>query len=86
MVDDGDFGDTYNYSPPRTAPVVDRPESVIVTVLERGPVRALVELTAHYRWPERVSEVSSTRVGSVTAEVTTAIELRADERIVRVRT
>ncbi len=86
LVDGGDFGDTYNYSPPRHDTLIDRPESVIVTVRERGPVRAVVEVLATYRWPERVNEASSTRVGSVTAEVTTAVELRAEEPIVRVRT
>ncbi|MGB7050522.1 MAG: hypothetical protein WBG41_03035, partial [Acidimicrobiales bacterium] len=86
LVDGGDFGDTYNYSPPLYDTLIDHPESVVVTVRERGPVRAVVELLATYRWPERVNAASSTRVGSVTAEVTTAIELRAEEPIVRVRT
>ncbi len=86
LVDGGDFGDTYNYSPPLHDTLIDHPESVVVTVRERGPVRAVVELLATYRWPERVNAASSTRVGSVTAEVTTAIELRAEEPIVRVRT
>jgi glycosyl hydrolase family 38/alpha mannosidase-like protein len=86
LVDDGDFGDTYNYSPPRHDQVVDVPDAVTLRVMERGPVRALVEVTATYTWPERVDEASSTRVGSVAVDVVTAIEVRANEPIVRVRT
>jgi hypothetical protein len=86
LVDGGDFGDTYNYSPPRRDTLVDRPESVVVTVAERGPVRAVVEIRAAYRWPERVEQASSSRVGSVAAEVTTALEVRADDPLVRVHT
>ena len=86
LVDGGDFGDTYNYSPPVRDTVVDRPEKVAVTVTERGPVRAIVEVAATYRWPERVDEAKSARVGAVPVEVTTTIEVRADEPMVRVRT
>ena len=37
LVDGGDYGDTYNYSPPTTTPWSTRPDSVSVTVGERGP-------------------------------------------------
>ena len=40
LVDGGDHGDTYNYSPPTHDTVVDTPTSVDVTAGERGPVRA----------------------------------------------
>ncbi len=40
LVDDGDSGDTYNYSPPAKDRLVDAPTSVTVRVLERGPLRA----------------------------------------------
>ncbi len=86
LVDGGDFGDTYNYSPPRRDTIIERPESVAVTVVERGPVRAVVEIDTTYHWPERVDEPHSERVGSVAVDVRTALEVRADEPIVRVRT
>ena len=42
FVDGGDGGDTYNYSPPATDTVVDRPESVTISIEESGPVRARI--------------------------------------------
>ncbi len=40
LVDGGDLGDSYNYSPPRTDSLVEAPEAVSVSVGLRGPVRA----------------------------------------------
>ena len=40
LVDGGDHGDTYNYSPPATDTLVDPPDSVTLAVGDRGPVRA----------------------------------------------
>ncbi len=37
LVDGGDGGDTYNYSPPTEDVVIDRPDSVTVTTTEDGP-------------------------------------------------
>ncbi len=51
LVDGGDGGDTYNYSPPREDVVIDTPESVTLTTTETGPVRARLQITATYRWP-----------------------------------
>ena len=42
LVDGGDHGDSYNYSPPAGDRIVDTPDSVSVTVAERGPVRAVI--------------------------------------------
>ena len=39
LVDDGDAGDTYNYSPPADDTVVDTPSDVRVEVEEAGPLR-----------------------------------------------
>ena len=86
LVDGGDHGDTYNYSPPTTDTVVDTPSSVTVTVGETGPVRATVDVVATYEWPEYVDGGTHARAGSRTVEVTTTLELRADEPAVRVRT
>ena len=86
LVDGGDHGDSYNYSPPAGDRVVDRPDSVAVAVTDRGPVRAVVAVTARYTWPDHVDGATRSRTGEVTAEVVTELELRADERIVRVTT
>jgi hypothetical protein len=84
LVDDGDHGDTYNYSPPDHDLVVDVPTSVSVTLVEAGPLRGRLVVTRTYTWPERV--VDRARAGEVATAVTTTIEVRAGERLVRVTT
>jgi alpha-mannosidase len=59
---------------------------VSVTVGDRGPVRAVVSVVAHYSWPDHVDGMSRARTGEVGVDVTTDLELRADERVVRVTT
>jgi mannosylglycerate hydrolase len=86
LVDSGDFGDTYNYSPPAVDRVVDVPDSVQVTVGERGPVRATATITSVFDWPDRVDEATRSRTGSHPVTVETTLEIRADEEVVRVRT
>ncbi len=86
LVDGGDLGDSYNFSPPAADRLVDAPEGVRVTVMERGPVRARVAIDARYRWPDRVDGGSQRRVGEHEVDVTTVVELRADETAVRVET
>jgi len=86
LVDGGDLGDSYNYSPPRSDSLVSAPESVTVAVGERGPVRASAVVTATYRWPDHVDGSSQTRTGEQSVEVVTTVEIRADERPVRVTT
>ena len=51
LVDGGDGGDTYNYSPPDRDLVIDRPDAVRVSLLEAGPVRARVLIETDYSWP-----------------------------------
>jgi alpha-mannosidase len=84
LVDDGDAGDTYNWSPPDGDLVVDRPTSVTVTVEEAGPVRARLRVDALYRLPRAVE--GQARVGEVAIPVQTVLELRAGEDLVRVTT
>jgi mannosylglycerate hydrolase len=84
LVDDGDDGDTYNYSPPEHDAVVDRPVDVEVTILESGPVRGRLRVTRRFLWPERV--VNGARVGEHAVSVVTVLELRAGEDVVRVET
>jgi hypothetical protein len=86
LVDSGDQGDTYNYSPPAQDLVVDVPESTELSICEQGPVRAVVNVRRTYRWPERVDDATLARVGEREVVVDSEIELRAGERFVRVRT
>ncbi len=90
LVDGGDGGDTYNYSPPAADRIVERPEAVRVEVLEHGPVRARVRVEADYLWPTHAEgdERSCSARSDTTAPVTvsTVLELRTGERFCRVRT
>jgi mannosylglycerate hydrolase len=86
VVDGGDFGDSYNYSPPAHDLLVDTPAAVTLEVTERGPVRARVVVTALFRWPDHVDAISQRREGEQSAEVSTTLELRADEPALRVTT
>ena len=86
LVDDGDHGDTYNYSPPSNDTVVDAPVSVVLVGGDSGPVRATVDIVSAYTWPEYVDGDTHARAGSKDVTVTTTLELRADEPVVRVRT
>lgn len=86
LVDDGEAGDTYNYCPPPVDRVVDSPDSVAVTVLEDGPVRAKVAIDRTYTWPARLDDATGTRVGERETVVRTIVELHAGERLVRLTT
>jgi mannosylglycerate hydrolase len=86
LVDGGDLGDSYNYSPPRQDSFVDTPHAVAVRVDERGPVRARVCITSTYEWPDHVDGSSQARVGGHQVDVDTMVEVRADEATVRVTT
>ena len=86
LVDGGDLGDSYNYSPRGGTRLVETPESVSVRVIETGPVRASAAVTASYIWPDHVDGSSQARVGEHRVEVETVLELRADEPVVRVTT
>lgn len=84
LVDDGDEGDTYNYSPPAHQQVVDRPDVVRIEIVESGPLRGRIDVHQQFRWPVEI--VDGSRVGSESVEVTTTLELRAGESLVRVTT
>jgi alpha-mannosidase len=70
LVDGGDAGDTYNWCPPHHDVEIDRPDTVTVTVLSTGPVRAELRIDARYRWPEsstperRADELTAVRVAT----------------------
>ncbi|HUQ40291.1 MAG TPA: glycoside hydrolase family 38 C-terminal domain-containing protein, partial [Acidimicrobiales bacterium] len=87
LVDDGDHGDTYNYSPPATDTVVDTPDAVTVEALEDGPMRARIAIRAIYTWPEKVAgRTDASRHGERTVHVETTLEVQAGEPFVRVHT
>jgi hypothetical protein len=86
LVDGGDLGDSYNYSPPRADSIVDTPSAVMVTLTETGPVRARATIVATYSWPDHVDGGSGARLGEHSVDITTEIELRADDPAVRVTT
>jgi hypothetical protein len=86
LVDDGEAGDTYNYCPPRVDRVVDTPDDVRVSVIERGPVRAVVAIDRTFTWPASLDDASGERVGAVPVEVRTRLELHAGESLVRLTT
>ena len=80
IVRGGDVGDTYNWCPPDDDIEIDTPVAVDVNVVERGPLRGRVQILATYRWPERDGG------DAIDVVVTTTLELRAGERIIRVDT
>jgi mannosylglycerate hydrolase len=88
LVDGGDGGDTYNYSPPDVDTVIDRPDAVRIEVVEPGPVRARITIESDYSWPAyAVGDVRSCSRRSGETEhstVRTTLELRPGERFLRV--
>ncbi|MGI8686162.1 MAG: alpha-mannosidase, partial [Acidimicrobiales bacterium] len=86
LVDGGDHGDTYNWSPPDHDAIVDHPDDVAVDVLEPGPLRGRLLVRRTFTWPERIDDHARARIGRRTVEVTTVVEVRAGEPLVRVHT
>jgi alpha-mannosidase len=88
LVDGGDGGDTYSYSPPARDRVVDHPAEVRVSVLDAGPVRTRLLVERSYDWPAFAlgDERSCTERSAETVSTTvrTELELRPKERFVRV--
>ena len=88
LVDGGDGGDTYNYSPPAEDLIVDAPDAVRVTTLETGPVRARVLVETDHTWPAFAiggeESCSARSTDTVTVTVRTTLELRANEPFLRV--
>ncbi len=85
IVDGGDFGDSYNYGPPASDTLVDRPASVSVRSELAGPVRGRLIVIRTYAWPRGVAADGSARTSETgTTEVTMEVELRADEPFARI--
>nr|MBA3654736.1 hypothetical protein [Actinomycetota bacterium] len=86
LVDDGDQGDTYNYSPPANDTIIDRPDSVSIDVIESGPLRARFEVSRTFHWPAYIDDKERARVGERRVVVRTQLELHAGDDFVRVHT
>ncbi|MFZ4514935.1 MAG: glycoside hydrolase family 38 C-terminal domain-containing protein [Acidimicrobiia bacterium] len=90
LVDGGDGGDTYNYSPPTHDTIVAAPTLVSVTPTHTGPVTGALEVTRTYFWPtaaignERRCDRRTDEHQTVV--VRTTVMLNADEPFVRLRT
>ncbi len=80
LVDGGDLGDSYNYSPPADDRVIDTPSSVQVTCIEAGALRTKLVIERTFDIPQFADEASQGRIGSVATTMTTTITLEADQR------
>jgi len=87
LVDGGDGGDTYNYSPPTVDHTIDHPVAVEIKLVESGPVRARLLITT-------VSAIPAAAIGDehlcsqrgeemIEQKIETTVELRHNERFVR---
>ncbi len=84
LVDGGDLGDSYNYSPPATDSIVDHPTAVLVSATERGPIRGSIKISATYDLPTHIDPMRHRRTGSVSTTVNTTVTLVADSPSVSV--
>jgi alpha-mannosidase len=90
LVDGGDAGDFYNYGPPGTDRIVERPRTVELATTAGGPLSARLDIRRTYDWPVGLDEDPARPERSRRSErtapvgVTTSIELRAGEPFVRV--
>jgi 2-O-(6-phospho-alpha-D-mannosyl)-D-glycerate hydrolase len=85
IVDGGDAGDSYNYGPPGDDRIVDTPLSVDIRLGAVGPLRGELTIVRGFEWPRGLTADATGRSErAVTTEVTTVLELRADEPFVRV--
>jgi len=82
IVDDGDAGDTYNWSPPAEGTDIDRPIHVDVRIAEAGPVRGRIEITRQYHWPTHVHQ--GHRVGDTEVAIVTVVEVLAGDDAPRI--
>lgn len=86
LVDEGDFGDTYNWAPTAHERPIVAPHETQVIIRERGPVRGVMEVRSTYRWPLAANPDGTGRSpDTADVPVTTELELRAGEPFVRLR-
>ena len=86
LVDGGDFGDSYNYAPPREDTVVAAPVDERVDVLEAHPLRARIVVRRKYELPRAVAADGARRLDeTIAVPVELHAELRAGEPFMRLR-
>lgn len=80
LVEEGDEGDTYNFSPGGSPAVAD-PVGVAVETVEVGPLRAVARVRRDYGWAEVVSDIEL-RAGERAVRVLTRFDnRRGDHRL-----
>lgn len=85
LVDGGEWGDTYNYSPPYDDTLVEQPEACEVALAYDGPLATGAKIVRTYSIPLRVDPSSRTRSAELTSLVVEEnLELRQDEPFLRV--
>ena len=83
LVDGGDCGDSYNYGPPSGDLLVEKPEAVSVSVVERGPVRGAIEIGRRYAWPAQLAADGTRSAKLEPVLVMTRVELHQGEPFAR---
>jgi mannosylglycerate hydrolase len=78
LVDGGDLGDSYNYSPPVNDSLVENPVSVEIAITEHGLLRSTITVSRTYEFPESADEASHARSGGVMTPISMVITLEAD--------
>lgn len=90
IVEGGDGGDTYNYSPPREDRIVEAPASVSVAPVEDDGLTQSVVITRHYDWPAGILGDDRRAWGrtdqTIGHDVVSTLEVRRGEPFVRVTT
>jgi hypothetical protein len=90
LVDGGDGGDTYSYSPPQSDHLVETPTAVRVRAEELGSVRGCLVIERDYEWPTAAigneRSCSERTATTETVTVTSRVILQAHEPFVRVTT
>ncbi|MDQ1395166.1 MAG: 2-O-(6-phospho-alpha-D-mannosyl)-D-glycerate hydrolase, partial [Acidimicrobiaceae bacterium] len=83
LVDGGDAGDTYNYSPPPGDVLDDEPTATEAIVLEAHPLRARILLRRRYWWCGEVQSIYEIRAGERLVRIETSFENRARDHRLR---
>ena len=84
LVDEGDRGDTYNWCPTSYKYRTRRPAGAMVRTLERGPLRAVIEIRRAYFFRNGIDGETGAKSLQKQVPIATLLELRAGERFLRV--
>ncbi len=84
IVDEVDVGDTYNWCPTQPEIRTLQPQSTTVQRIEQGPLRSKLQIDSEYLLPACAPSEALLNPPSLLQTVTTVLELRADEALLRV--